>query len=298
MTVIVDSMISIVRPLVRMRVPSLSLGVALALVLTACGGSDSAHEWDSSMEMEEMNMDTSANNAGHGLSDTENGYKLVLDETTFQPQQPATLKFHINNAEGKVQTDFAINQTKLIHVYVIRTDTTNYQHLHPELKDGTFSVPVTFKDPGSYRVFADFKAIDSSGKHELTLSSTVNVPGTYSPTPVPAPSQSATVDGYTINFAGDMMAGMSHDLTATITKNGQSVTDLEPYLDTYAHLTGFKTDTLAVTHVHPHNATTDGKGGPTLQFMAEFPTMGNYRLFVQFQTSGVLHTAEVTYHVS
>jgi len=35
------------------------------------------------------------------------------------------------------------------------------------------------------------------------------------------------------------MAGMQHTLSATITKNRAAVTDLQPYLDTYAHLTAF-----------------------------------------------------------
>ncbi|WP_329378415.1 hypothetical protein OG625_09870 [Streptomyces sp. NBC_01351] len=35
------------------------------------------------------------------------------------------------------------------------------------------------------------------------------------------------------------MAGMAHPLTVSVSKDGKPVTDLQPYLDTYAHLTAF-----------------------------------------------------------
>ena len=38
-------------------------------------------------------------------------------------------------------------------------------------------------------------------------------------------------------------------------------------------------------------------GGPTLSFEAMLSQAGNWRLFLQFQTGGVLHTAEITLSV-
>ena len=35
-----------------------------------------------------------------------------------------------------------------------------------------------------------------------------------------------------------------------------------------------------------------------LKFMATFPTAGNYRLFLQFQTDGRVHTAAFTQEVA
>ncbi|MGV9242332.1 hypothetical protein [Streptomyces sp. NPDC003710] len=42
---------------------------------------------------------------------------------------------------------------------------------------------------------------------------------------------------------------------------------------------------------------TGDHGGPDLYFHAELPTSGNWRLFLQFQTGGTLHTAALTLHV-
>ncbi len=38
--------------------------------------------------------------------------------------------------------------------------------------------------------------------------------------------------------------------------------------------------------------------GPELTFQAELSEAGDYRLFLQFQTQGRLHTAAVTLHVA
>jgi hypothetical protein len=93
------------------------------------------------------------------------------------------------------------------------------------------------------------------------------------------------------------MAGMEHTLTATVTKDGAPVSDLQPCLDTYAHLAAFHAGDLAFAHLHPQGTVNGDHGGPTLTFDAQMAKTGNYRLFLQFQTGGVLHTAAITLHV-
>jgi hypothetical protein len=41
-------------------------------------------------------------------------------------------------------------------------------------------------------------------------------------------------------------------------------------------------------------AAATGDGGPKLSFDASLPKAGDWRLYVQFQTAGVLHTAAIT----
>ena len=77
-------------------------------------------------------------------------------------------------------------------------------------------------------------------------------------------------------------------------KAGRPVTDLQPYLSTYAHLTAFHDGDLAFAHLHPEGAVSGEHGGPTLAFHTTFDKPGNWRLFIQFQTDGTLHTAAVT----
>jgi hypothetical protein len=130
------------------------------------------------------------------------------------------------------------------------------------------------------------------------LSQPITVPGAATATPLPPAAPTTQVDGYTLTLSDDQLrAGVAHPLTVTVSKDGQPVTDLQPYLDTYAHLTAFHDPDLAFAHLHPHGTVNGDHGGPTLSFEAMLPKSGNWRLFLQFQTAGVLHTAAITLSV-
>lgn len=51
---------------------------------------------------------------------------------------------------------------------------------------------------------------------------------------------------------------------------------------------------LAFAHLHPAGAPHGDHGGPTLDFRADLPEGGNWWLFLQFRTAGILHTAALT----
>ncbi|MET8626658.1 hypothetical protein ABZW30_23355 [Kitasatospora sp. NPDC004669] len=94
------------------------------------------------------------------------------------------------------------------------------------------------------------------------------------------------------------MAGMAHQLTVAFAKDGQPVTDLQPYLDTYAHISAFHEGDQAFAHLHPETTVNGDHGGPNLTFHAELAKPGNWRVYLQFQTAGQLHTAALTLHVN
>jgi hypothetical protein len=293
---------------------------ALASVLAACGSSGSAN--DASMPgMDHGSMPSAYSSApsapssspsatssmsampgkdqmatGNGLADAQDGYRLTSPETALPAGKRTGYRFTITGPDGKPVTVFAVDQTKRLHFYAIRSDLTGFQHLHPTMAaDGTWTAGLAALAPGSYRMFASFTPDSGSGTGTaFVLSRTVTVPGTATNTPLPAASGTAETDGYTVTVKGDLMAGMEHSLTATITQGGKPVTDLEPYLDTYAHLTAFHQGDAAFAHLHPTTPANGDHGGPTLSFHAELPTSGNWRLFLQFRTGGKLHTAALT----
>ncbi len=89
-----------------------------------------------------------------------------------------------------------------------------------------------------------------------------------------------------------------HPLTVTVSKDGRPVTDPQLYLDTYAHLTAFHASGLAFAHLHPRGTVHgDHGGGPALSCDTSLPKAGDWRLFLQFHTADVLHTAAVTLSV-
>ncbi|MFG2885468.1 hypothetical protein ACGFYV_24805 [Streptomyces sp. NPDC048297] len=281
---------------------------ALTLTLAACG-SDSGSDSDSGSGSGQHSGHSPAMpgmpgmggaEAGNGLGAAKGGYRMDPVTAAALPAGKATgYRFTVAGPDRRPVTDFAVDQTKRMHFYAIRSDLTGFQHLHPTMAgDGTWTAPLDALRPGTWRLYASFTPDSGSGKGKgLVLSRTVEVNGTATATPLPKASATATVDGYTVTVKGAPMAGMAHQLTATVTKDGKPVTDLQPYLDTYAHLTAFHRGDMAFAHLHPETEVDGDHGGPSLTFHAEFPDSGDWRLFLQFRTAGRLHTAALTLNV-
>jgi hypothetical protein len=213
-----------------------------------------------------------------GLAVSERGLTLELARRTAPKGTPFRLAFRIVDGRGQIVRDFDVEHTKRMHLIVVRRDLTGFQHLHPaENADGTWSVRVTLPAAGSYRVFADF----SAGGKPYTLADDLSVDGSLRSQPLPAPAGAAGVDG--LRVALSRTAGA---LDFTVTRGGRPVA-LRDYLGAKGHLVALRQGDLAFLHVHPDE--------DRLRFMADFPTAGRYRLFLQFKTAdGRLHTAAFT----
>jgi len=228
-----------------------------------------------------------------GLASSTGGYTLTPTDSTLTPGTPETFSFTVTEPDGAPVTAFDVEHDKRMHLIVVRRDTTGFQHVHPEMApDGTWSVPLTLPAAGSYRAFADFTPTGGQG---TTLGVDVFSPGAFEPV-AHAPSRTAQVDGYTVELAGDLVPGQASPVTLTVNHDGVPVTDLQPYLAAYGHLVALREGDLAYLHVHPDGAPGDGRtpAGPRIEFVAEVPTAGSYRLFLDFQHNGVVRTAEFT----
>lgn len=308
------------RPAARRRVlAAAGLTAVLALTVAACrsssspsmpgmhhgampsatsampSASGSAHGDASMPDM--PGMDKAA--GGNGLSAAQDGYRLTSGDTSLPAGRRTAYRFTVDGPDGKPVTAFAVEQTERLHFYAVRSDLTGFQHVHPAMaEDGTWTASLDTLAPGAWRVFATFTPEDGPGRGTaFVLSRSVEVPGAATRTPLPAAASSTTVDGYTVTVKGELMAGMEHPLTVTVAKDGKPVTDLQPYLDSYAHLTAFHEGDAAFAHLHPTTAVDGDHGGPDLSFHARLAASGNWRLFLQFRTAGALHTAALTVHV-
>jgi hypothetical protein len=223
-----------------------------------------------------------------GLAVSEKGLTLELARNTAPQGKPFELAFRIVDRRGQTVRDFDVEHTKRMHFIVVRRDMTGFQHLHPtEKPDGTWSLPVTLPEAGSYRVFADF----SVGEKLYTLADDITVDGSVRSQPLPAPAKSFDVDGLRVSLTeGATKAGTESELGFTVTRQGRPVA-VQDYLGAKGHLVALRQGDLAFLHVHPD--------ANSLKFMATFPTAGNYRLFLQFKTTdGRLHTAAFTQEVT
>ena len=223
-----------------------------------------------------------------GLAVSDGGLTLALEDTLFEPGRRAELRFSIRGADGAPVRDFEVEHEKRMHLIVVRRDGRGFQHLHPTLgPDGTWSVPLALPDAGAYRVFADFK--HDGEARTLATDLTVDGPARYRPRPEPAAVANAG-HGYEVRLnAGRVRAGREVALEFSVTRDGHAV-ETEPYLGARGHLVALREGDLAFLHVHPDE--------DSLAFMAEFPSAGRYRLYLQFKHHGRVHTAEFTQEVS
>ncbi|WKN60421.1 hypothetical protein R1X32_04440 (plasmid) [Rhodococcus opacus] len=229
-----------------------------------------------------------------GLMVTDSGYTLALDTAQVAAGADVPLRFRILEADGVPVTRYVDSHEKQLHLIAVRRDMAGFQHVHPTLDAaGTWSVPLDLTRAGVYRVFADFTPDGGDG---LTLGADLQVAGAYDPQPLPPVAATAVVDGYTVTLDGTLTPGQASKVTLAVSRDGQPVTDLQPYLGAYGHLVALRAADLGYLHVHPDGHPGDGvtAPGPGINFVVTTPSAGDYRLFLDFQHDGVVRTAEFT----
>ncbi len=263
----------------------------------------------------------SADEGGHGadgggpvsgLAVQEGGYSLETDRRFFPAGEVTPFTFRITGDHGRVVHDeYELEHDKELHLIVVRRDTAIFEHVHPTKgEDGTWSVDLSLRDPGVYRAYADFKI----GGEKRTLATDLFVPGEFRPKPLPAPAPTAQPVDTSGEVAPELEvrlvtpsvgAGDETSLTFEVTRNGQPFEALEPYLGARGHLVALREGDLAYLHVHPAEGGAEHEDGSPpadthgdqIQFVATFPTVGRYRLFLQFKTGGEILTVAYTVEV-
>ena len=228
-----------------------------------------------------------------GLASASGGYLLSPVKAPGDVDADGTLSFRIVDADGEAVTDFVTSHEKKLHLIVVRSDGSQFRHVHPTLAaDGTWSLPWRWSEAGTYRVYADFVPAGKEAS-PLTLTRTVDVAGHLRPTS-PTPTRTATVDGFTVELTGAVTAGSTSDLTFTVTRDGKPVETLQPHLGAFGHLVALRQGDLGYLHVHPegYEPAAGELSGPSIGFKAEAPTPGRYLLYLDFRVGGTVRTAE------
>jgi len=229
-----------------------------------------------------------------GLRSELAGLRLAPRPAAFATGRSTTWRFQVLDCDGEPIRDFEPEQGKLLHLIVVRSDFTGYQHLHPTLgADGTFSVDVATPRAGHYRAIADF-VVDG---RKYVVGTTLTAPGRATDAPLPEPALDASAGGFDVELQRPAVLEAGHEaqLTFRITRSGRPVTDLEPYLGAYGHLVALHAPDLAYSHVHPDG---EDRASGAISFDVELEEPGTYRLFLQFQIRGRVHTVAFTQTVS
>ncbi len=217
------------------------------------------------------------------------GLRLVTQtRTTLAPGRPARLTFRIADHHGDTVRAFDLEQSRRMHLIVVRRDLRRFQHLHPtQDTTGAWSVALTLPAAGVYHAFADF----ATAGERHTLGTDLFAGGRFAPLALPKPAPVARVDGYTVT----LRERDANPLSFVVSRGGRPVADLQPYLGARGHLVSLRAGDLSYGHVHPLPG---GAQPGAIAFEDEpSPQAGTYRLFLQFRHRDRVHTAAFTREV-
>jgi len=242
-----------------------------------------------------MKLEHTDNAAGSGRSFD---MQLTTTPATLQAGQPVKLSFRpIDKAAPTAPVPLAVVHDKKMHLIIVSRDLREFYHEHPEFgADGTYSVPFTFPSGGDYVLFQDYTP--EGDRHQLGRQD-VSVAGP----PRAAVKYDRDVmswqgpDGYqaALSFDKPVAAGTPLALRVKLTRSGQPITDLDQYLGALGHMVILSEDTRQYLHVHPAD---QSDRGPHVGFQTQFEQPGRYRVFLQFQHTGQVRTADFVVNVA
>lgn len=244
-----------------------------------------------------------------------------------QPGQ-ATLKLVVSSTEPlaagkkadvslKLQTvagapvspsDLLVIHAQPVHLLVADAALGELQLQHPVVagKPGEYSFSFVPKGAGPYRIWADVVPV-ATGLQELPYA---DLGGEYAAKPATDTSDvlASTSEGFhfQIAFAGGT-GSQAHARQIQLMKlnvtdsNGQPVQRLEPFMNAFAHVTGFYDDHQTVLRLHPTGGDIlrdDVRGGPMLGFKIFPPRAGFVRFFCQVRIDGRMITAPFSVNIA
>lgn len=237
---------------------------------------------------------TDAGPLGDGTRVAVGAYRLADAAVAGDVDAMQTVSFRLLGPDGPV-TELEVEQTKLVHLYVVRTDLAVFRHLHPVLVDerrGVWETRVDLGEPGDYRVIAEVRPTGSD--RPVVLGGVATVTGDWQPEPMPSVTGVAHDGVVRVAVDGTGEVGPDGRLHLVVTDLAGNPVTLGTYLGAAAHVTGFSLTDGAVVHVHPYGEPEVGDDGTRLTFHTTFAEADDYRFFVQVRVDGFLHTVPVT----
>jgi hypothetical protein len=236
---------------------------------------------------------------GDGTRASEVGYALKKVRLPRVPGRPGQLSFEIEHFDGAPVTQYLVDHTKELHLYLVRTDLAVFRHVHPVMdRSGRWKARVNVPEPGTYRVVAEFVAQDEGGRGDhVMLGRSVEVGGGWRPS---TPDLGSAGDDGVVSVAvegGPRMASDERLVLRVADVVGHPVT-LDSYLAAQAHVVGFHEESGAAVRLHPVGGPVVEESGSVLTFDTELSQPGGYVLFVQVRVDDFLHTVPLRVEVA
>jgi hypothetical protein len=247
---------------------------------------------------------------------TMRGEEVIADIKTnperIQVGSLTNILFSIKDHGGKPIQELSVHHDRILHVIIASQDFSVFAHIHPEdfgpittemKKFARYPVRFTFPKAGRYIIAIDF-AVQEQLISKHFLIDVVGAPKMGFPTrDLSREKRFGDLDVKLSSMPERITAGKEVVLSCLFRKNGESVTDLEPYLSAPMHLAIISNDLTHFMHTHGevpgmssmgHNAhhmqmmkmAIPDKFGPTVEIHVVFPAKGLYQIFGQVGHQG------------
>ena len=201
--------------------------------------------------------------------------EFASEPAAIEAGKPATWRLRVLDAKsGQPVPEFSLSHEKLMHLIVVSSDLSWFNHIHPEYAgNGEFVVTATLPRAGSYKLYADYTPKGGSqevAQHKLatagaassaTMQESPNEPGTGGwmiretvsrPEGEPEAAGGATYQVAMMPMPSKLVAGKDAMLHFQVRDAaGKPLTDLEPYLGALGHAVLLSSDTKTYLHTHP-----------------------------------------------
>jgi hypothetical protein len=209
---------------------------------------------------------------------------LTVTPRVPKPGEKVHLKFEVHDPwKNNPVKKFNIVHEKLFHAFIVSEDLQVFVHDHPTWINDAFQYDMSFPKPGMYRVLGDFYP---EGATPQLLTKTIFVAGNSPPaSPLNEDYSPKTGQNMKVELSltsGPAVAGRNTSMRFNITPGD----GLEKYLGVWGHMLAASDDLIDMMHTHPFIS----DGSPEIQFDLTFPRARTYRVWVQFQRSGVVNT--------
>ncbi len=261
----------------------------------------------------QQQLSTTSNIPGLSGDRTKRFSVSFYHDDKIQTNQDTVLRFQIFDASsGNPVVWYKQVYEKTMHLIVVDSLLSYFNHIHPTQKDSSFLITTSFPKEGKYHLYINFQPLDAiEQQFAFVLDVGENPTGAEANFPVDT-KLTKVFDQYEVTLklsetlkASELSIG-NQKMTFMIkdAKTKQPVTKLKPYLAAFGHLVMINEKTYDYLHVHPTNLVApspSANGGPDVTFLPlglYGPIKpGIYRVFAQFNPNANLMIADYTIRV-
>lgn len=271
--------------------------VAIIIVLIVAFRTQSNNHTVGDMTHEKDNIPVAQSHRSYEMQITSGDKKI-------KPAELHRVTYKIKNDKDEILKNFEIVHEKIMHLIIVRKDLQYFQHMHAEYDSATgeFTADITFPTDGPYVLYADFtpaKFEDNPQAMPVTATSVLvvgDVKKYRAAQVVVTANNTVKAKEYEITYKLPPVGQRSveNDLTYAleVKRNGNVISNFEPYLGAMGHSVVINAATLQYIHTHAGSHGNEG-----VSFTAHIPEPGIYKSFTEFQHEGKVVMVEYAFEM-